>query len=307
MNKIEKRDRKLRKAIEAGARMVEVSISKIHWDIGHKKIKVTSKRLDYQIHWVLNCASDLIAQEKWFAQIFNENLTVRSPKFKEEPHRYIVIIEYRNFKKFVGREMKVKEAIDIFLKVPDVTLTAETGKAKIPLYFAGGQWADIHLYKNNICGVAIAYESEEFQEYRSDKKLRGKGTGREEPVFILLFSNEYGRAFVKNAMNRDGTQLQDHRLYRLKGEVQDLFQAIRWKNDLIALNTEQISKIVGWIWPPKNFYDRIYRIRKLLKILHENGFINKPTEHGKKIEKKAWVFYIRKRKLIGKEIRFSPK
>ena len=100
-------------------------------------------------------------------------------------------------------------------------------------------------------------------------------------------------------MNRDGTQLQDHRLYRLKGEVQDLFQSVRWKNDLIPLNTEQISKTVGWIWPPKDFKDRVYRIRKLLKILHENEFINKPTEHGKTWKTKAWVFYVRKRKLIG--------
>ena len=41
MNKMEKRDRKLRKAIEAGARMVEISSSKIAWDKGHDKIVVS--------------------------------------------------------------------------------------------------------------------------------------------------------------------------------------------------------------------------------------------------------------------------
>jgi len=298
MNELEK-DKKLRKAIEAGARMAETSISKIHWDIGHGKISVTSKRLDYQIHWVLNCAADLIAQEKWFAQVFNENLTVRSPKFSEEPHRYIVVIEYENFKKFVGREMKVKEAMEIFLKVPEVILTAKAGKVKIPLYFGDERWGDIGLYKDNICGVAIAHKKEEFGEHRSERKLRGKGAGKEEPVFILVFSNDYGHIFVKNAMDRDGTQLQDSELYRLLPEAQELFQSVRWKRDLIALNTEQISKTVGWVWPPKDFKDRVYRIRKLLKILHGNKFINRPTENGKTWETKAWVFYVRKRKLIG--------
>jgi len=154
------------------------------------------------------------------------------------------------------------------------------------------------FYKDNICGVGVAHEDEDLAKYRSDRKLRGKGAGREEPVFVFFFSNAYGLAFFQNARKRAGTQIQDPALYRLPPDAQELFQAVRWKNDLIALSAEQISKIVDWVWPPKNFYDRVYRIREILKILHKNGFINKPTEHGKKIEKKAWAFYVRKRKLI---------
>ncbi|MBL7082646.1 MAG: hypothetical protein ISS41_03305 [Candidatus Aminicenantes bacterium] len=304
--KLVKRDKKFLKALEAGARMAETSISKIHWDIGQEKIKVTPKRLDYQIHWVLDCASDLIAQEKWFEQVFKENLTVRNPKFLEEPHHYIVVIEYGIFRDFVGREIKVKEAVDIFLRVPEVILTSEPNKVKIPLYFGDERWGEIGLYKDNICGVAIAYE-DKFEQHRSNRKLRGRGVGKEEPVFILVFSNEYGRYFVKNAMHRKGTQLQDPNLYKLDPKAQELFQSVRWNNGLIVLNTESISRIVGWTWPVKRIqrlYERVDNCRKILKILKENEFINyddKTYELGRTIDRKAWRFFVRKRKLIGNQ------
>ena len=305
MNKMEKRDKKHRTAIESGARMVEISTSKIAWDKGHDKIKVTSGKLDYRAYQVLDCASDLIAQEHWFGTVIGSWDKANT----KEPERFLVVISYRQFLKFIGDKdgLNVKKVTEIFKVVPRIILE---GEIDIPYCLSDRNWLRISQYVDNICGIAVAHEDKEFGEHRSERKLRGKGAGKEEPVFILLFSSPYGLAFFRNAMNRKGTQLQDPALYRLRPEAQELFQAVRWKRDLIALNTEQISKIVGWIWPPKNFYDRIYRIRKLLKILHENDFINKPTEHGKKMEKKAWVFYVRKRKLIGyrqNDNRLSPK
>lgn len=290
---MEKRDRKLRKAIEAGARMVEISSSKIAWDKGHDKIKVTSGKLDYRAYQVLDCASDLIAQEHWFGAVIG---SWNEPNTKE-PERFLVPIAYRHFLDFIGDKHKLstEEVIKIFKEVPRITLE---GEINIPYCLAESQWLRISQYIDNICGLAIAHEDEKFKEHRSDRKLRGKGAGKEEPVFILLFSSSYGLAFFRNAMNRKGTQLQDPKLYRLRPEAQELFQSVRWKRDEIPLNTEQISKTVGWVWPPKDFKDRVYRIRKLLKILNENEFINKPTEHGKTWETKAWVFYVRKRKLI---------
>lgn len=145
------------------------------------------------------------------------------------------------------------------------------------------------------------------REKKERERVRDKKEGEEkivdekqgEPVFILFFHSDYGRAFIKNAMNRKGTQLQDVKLYSENPRAQDLFQAVRWISGLIIRNTKQISKNVGWKWPPADFKDRIYRIRKLLKILRENNFINKPTEQGKTWKTKAWAFYVRKRKLIG--------
>ena len=302
MNKMEKRDKKLRKAIEAGARLVEISSSKIAWDKGHGKIKVVSGKLDYRAYQVLDCASDLIAQEHWFGTVIGSWDKANT----KEPERFLVPITYRQFLKFIGDRdtLNVKKVTEIFEAIPKITLK---GEIDIPYCLADEKWLKISQYVDNICGIAIAHEDKEFGKHRSERKLRGKGAGKEEPVFIILFSSPYGLAFFRNAMNRDGTQLQDPALYRMRPEAQELFQSVRWKRDLIALNTEQISKTVGWIWPPKNFYDRVYRVRKLLKILHENKFINRPTEHGKTWEKKAWAFYVRKRKLIGEINSLSPK
>ncbi len=299
---MEKRDKKLRKAIEAGARLVEISSSKIAWDKGHGKIKVVSGKLDYRAYQVLDCASDLIAQEHWFGTVIGSWDKANT----KEPERFLVPITYRQFLKFIGDRdtLNVKKVTEIFEAIPKITLK---GEIDIPYCLADEKWLKISQYVDNICGIAIAHEDKEFGKHRSERKLRGKGAGKEEPVFIILFSSPYGLAFFRNAMNRDGTQLQDPALYRMRPEAQELFQSVRWKRDLIALNTEQISKTVGWIWPPKNFYDRVYRVRKLLKILHENKFINRPTEHGKTWEKKAWAFYVRKRKLIGEINSLSPK
>ena len=293
-SKIKKQARKLRKALKAGARMPEKSISKIRWDIGHGKIKVTSGKLDYRVHQILDCVADKIAQGHWFGQV----LGLRNSAITKEPDRYIVVIESSEFKNFIAdQKLNSKYICEIFKRVPDIVLE---GYTKIPFCLANNKWLDVNFYKDNICGVAIAWEFKEFRQYRSDRTLRGRGAGKEEPVFVFLFSNPYGLAFFRNAMRREGAQIQDPRLYHLSPEAQELFQAVRWKTDLIATNTEQASKMMSLTWPVArtNLYKRVNLIRKCLKILYENEFINQPTEHGKTIEKKAWVFYVRKRKLI---------
>lgn len=289
--KLAKRDKKFRNALEAGIRVAEISSSKIAWDIGHGKMEVRTGNLGYREHQILDCATYKIAQGYWFGY----TLGMRDKPDTEEPERFIVIIPYSEFVRFINakHKPKTKEVAEMFKNVGDITLD---GEVRIPFCLADGNWLMIEDYLDNICGVAIAREGGEYDKYRSDRKLRGKGKGKEEPVFILLFSSAYGLVFFRNSMHREGVQLLDPALYRLQPEAQVLYQSIRWKRDLIFLSTEQISKTVGWVWSPKNFRDRIYRIRKLLKILHDNGFINKVVEHGKTWETKAWAFYVRKGK-----------
>lgn len=301
MNKMEKRDKKLRTAIEAGARMVEISSSKIAWDKSHDKVKVVSGKLDYRTHQILDCVADKIAQKHWFGQV----LGLIGSSRQKEPDRYLVIVHAREFKNFImEQKLSNKYLIKIFKDVPKIVLD---GATKIPFPISKNKWLDIHFYEDNICGIALAYEGGEFEGYRSNHKQRGKGANFEEPVFIFLFSNPYGLAFFRSAMNRAGTQIQDPKLYRLSSKAQELFQAVRWNSGLIAVNTEQVSKMMNLKWPVKSksrLYERVNLIRKMLKILKDNEFINyneKTYEVGKKIEKKAWTFYVRKKRLIKNE------
>ena len=295
-NKIEKQNNKLRKALLAGGKMVEVSLSKIAWDIGHDKIKVVAGKLDYRMHQILDCAADKIAKDQWCGQI----LGFKSHG-KREPDRYLVIIESHAFKNFVGNQSLTNNyLIETFKKLPKVILEGET-KIPFPNPNPKKPWLDMHFYEDNICGVGVASEP----EHRSDYKQRGKGANIEEPVFVLFFCNEYGLAFFRSAMRRRGTQIQDvHALYRLSSKAQELFQAVRWRTGFIAINTEQASKMMNLKWPVKSksrLYERVNLIRKMLKILKDNEFINyndKTYEVGRKIEKKAWTFYTRKKKLI---------
>ncbi len=86
--------------------------------------------------------------------------------------------------------------------------------------------------------------------------------------------------------------------------AQELFQAIRWNNGFIAVNTEQASKMMNLTWPVKgrkNLYKRVNLVRKTLRILKDNEFINykdEAFEKGDRVERKAWTFYVRKKKLI---------
>jgi len=294
---LEKRNQKLRKAIEHGARMVEISLSKVAWDIGHDKVKAVSGKLDYRAHQILDCAADKIAQGYWFSQVFR----LKDSATTKEPDDYIVVIEAHEFKNFVENQtLTSKYLIKIFKDLAMIILDGE--ELNIPYCLSENRWLILRDFIDNICGVAIAYEREEYEKYRSDRKLRGKGAKTEEPVFIILFSSPYGKSFFRNAMHRAGTQIQDPELYALPPKTQELFQSIRWKRDLIILDPEQISKTVGWKWPPSNISKRVGKCRRLLKILYERNFINEVTERGKKIGKKDWVFYTRKRKLIKKEV-----
>ncbi len=172
-SKEERQKLKLRRALEAGAAMVEISSSKIAWDRGHDKIKVTSGKLDYRAHQVLDCAADLIAQEHWFGTVIG---SWDEPN-TEEPERFLVPISYRQFLNFIGdkHNLDTEDVIRIFKAVPEVILE---GEVDIPYCLAEGRWLRIKQYIDNICGLAIAQEDKEFEQYRSERKLRGKGAGR---------------------------------------------------------------------------------------------------------------------------------
>ncbi|MBA7641897.1 hypothetical protein ES703_49583 [subsurface metagenome] len=204
-----------------------------------------------------------------------------------------IIISAKEFKKYIGdQNISNKNIIKIFEDLPKATLK---GEVAIPFYTDEYQWVMIDFYVDNICGVAIAHESDEFGKYRSKRKLRGKGSGKEEPVFALLFSNTFGQAFFHHAQKREACQLLNQKLYELDPDTQELFQVVRWnEKGPIIMNVEEVSRAVGWTWPPGNIYDRVGRCQKLLDTLYKKNFINRPIERGKKTEDRSWLFYISK-------------
>ena len=286
--KKEKQDRKFKKALLGGARLVERSISKVGWDLAHGKVKVISGKLDYRSWQILDCAADKIAQDTWLPEVmFGKKMKPSDMEGKT------VIISAKEFKDYIGdHNISNKNLIKIFEDLPKATLK---GEVAIPFYTSEYQWVMVDFYVDNICGVAIAHESDEFGEYRSKRKLRGKGSGKEEPVFALIFSNTYGQAFFHHAQKREASQLLNQKLYELKPDAQELFQVVRWnEKGPIIMNVEEVSITVGWIWPPEDIYDRVRRCQDLLILLYKKKFINRPIERGKTAESRSWLFYISK-------------
>ncbi len=288
--KKEKRNEKLKKALEAGARVGERSISKISWDIAHNKIKVISGKLDYRSWQILNCATDKIAQTEWFSKVlFPEIIQTKNKKNESK----MVIISAKEFKDYIGNQnISNNNLIKIFKDLPKATLDGETS---IPFYFPKYEWVKIGFYTDNICGVALAHESTEFEKFRSKRKLRSKGSKEEEPVFILVFSNAYGQAFFHHSQKREACQLINQRLYKINSKAQELFQTIRWnEGSPIILNPEEISRAVGWSLPITNISARVKKCQRILDILYKENFINKPFPRGKSVEKRSWLFFLSK-------------
>ena len=289
--KKEKRDKKLKRALEAGARVVERSLSKVGWDMAHGKVKVVSGKLDYRSWQILDCVADKIAQGEWIAEVFN--LPHSNSGVEVGGERQMVVISAKEFKDYVGNQnISNKLIVKAFEDLPEAILK---GRITIPFYFPKYQWVTIYFYKDNICGLAIAHEDKEFEKYRSKRKLRSRGSGKEEPVFILIFSNPFGQTFFEHARKREACQLLNQKVYELDPNVQELFQAVRWnEKGPVIVNPEFISRAVGWIWPTSNIHARVKDCQNLLSILYEKNFINEPIERGESIEKKSWVFYISK-------------
>jgi hypothetical protein len=307
---LEKRDRKLLNAIKAGARIVENGFGKVLFEVGKGNVINTGQRLDYKRIWGFHCASDMIARQEWFS-LMSENLAIRDRQFHRLKDYYVVIIPFRKFKNYVGkRNMRVQEAIDIFKSMPRIVFESSRKNGSVKLNISG-EWRDITFASDNICGVMIASEQPTLEDIRSmEKKLRGRPRksdlksikeieDREEPVFILIFSNLQGRAFVESAMKRHGCRLHYLEMYQLDGRAQELYESIRWwgNKTLVHLDMEYISQVVGWKWPihgKQQIYKRRKSCQKLIDILYEEGFIAKPMPPTGKGEKTCWHFFIRK-------------
>jgi len=118
-------------------------------------------------------------------------------------------------------------------------------------------------------------------------------------VFILIFSNLQGRAFVESAMKRQGCRLHYLEMYQLDGRAQELFESLCWWGNKTPVHPdlEYISRVVGWKWPVKNrqrLRERKESCQRPINILYEKGFIAKPMPPTGKGEKTCWHFFIRK-------------
>lgn len=325
-DKLAKKDKKFLDAMNAGARIVEKGIGKVLFEIGKGNITNTGQRLDYKRIQVLHCVSDLVAKNEWFPLVTGmshipENTQLAKDK---DDGSYIVIIPFSYHKNFINdKNMKVQEAIDIFISMYRIGFESVVKDKPIKINI-GGKWKDVIFVGDNICGVLIASEHPTLNDIRSvRKKLRGrpresklirrfeedeeKGKyleigDREEPVFILVFSNKLGRSYIESAKERQGCRLHYSEMYRLDGRAQELFESVCWWGNKIPihLNMEYISRVVGWKWPVKNLprlSERRKSCQRLIDILYEEGFIAKPFPDGKptgKGEKTCWHFFVRK-------------
>ncbi len=286
---------KRKKALESVSRVVEKSISKIAWDLGGDKLKVTSGKLDYQTHWIMDTIANKISKTPQSS----EALGLKNADDPADPERLLTVLTCSEIKSFLkNQNISNKKIKELALRLPDLIFF---GKVKIPIAIEN-RWLIMNLYKDNFCGVAIANEHKEFFEYRSKKKLRSKGAGIEEPVFVFIFTNPYGKTFFRNAMKQSGRQFQNPKLYKLSPNAQNIFQAIRWKkdqtNDDITLGIERLSRIMNLKWPTTNIRKRVGRIREALKELYKNGFIIKPLETGEFSKDKVWIFKVDKKYLL---------
>jgi len=288
-------DEKFGAALAAGARVTELSLSKTHWEVG-RGIEIAKGVLDYQVHWVLAAAADKIFRKhsKWFAEFLKID-----EEGRREPKKYVISLSEHEIKEFLNRsDIKSKELFDAVMRIPELSLI---GKIKLPSVLVRSGWSEIALYKDNLCGIAVASKTT-FPQYLYGQKKRGRGAGEIENVFVFIFSNEFGKNFFRNAMSRKGVKLLPDRLFKLKPKAQELFFIMFWNNGLIMFNTEQISKKLGLEWPVKDLYSRVQYIEDLLNILYYDGLINKPHPQGKTIETRSWTVVIKKKYLNPKKL-----
>lgn len=289
---------KPKKPPESVCRIVEKSISKITWDLGGDELKITSGKLDYQTHWIMDAIANKIARNPQIPKA----LGLENADDLNDPERLLTVLTCSEIKSFLkNQNIGNRKIRELALRLPDLIFF---GKVKIPIAIEG-RWLILDFYKDNFCGVALANEHKEFYEHRSDRKLRSKGAGIEEPVFVFIFTNPYGKTFFRNAMRWNGRQLQNPKLYKLSPNAQNIFQAVRWKKDQknneIILGIERMSRIMNLKWPPIRMNERVVRIRRALKELHENGFIIKPIESGEFSKDKVWMFQVDKKYLLSEK------
>jgi len=294
------KDQKLIESVKAGSKVVEKSLSKVAWDVGQDKIQVTQGKLNYKSHRVLDTCADKVAKGTWLMKLTGENfwkIGSQQVVVDRDGECYMVIVTASEYREFISKpNLSNIQVCKDFEALPEIVLK---GDLLVPI---AGSWITITGYKDNICGLLLAHEGgDEAEAWRSKRKQRGRGAGEEEPVFILLFSNAYGKAWFKNAMNREDTQLQGREIYTIEPGAQDIFFAQRWYRDMIILDAEIASRILNLKWPTSNLRERVMRVESYLEILYTEGYITKPTKKGKHINRRTWIYWIAKRHYLNKQ------
>lgn len=205
------------------------------------------------------------------AESYNKKKFIKSPK----RHFSTVVISEGEIRKFVNKpNYSTSQITERVKNIGHFTL-----EGTVPIFCGRDGWINVPV-TGGFAEVWIAKEEERYFKYRSKRKLRGKGKGREENVFIIRFIGTWGTAYMLNILNNYVTVFPPRFYKDLSASAKTMFRAICGKGVSI-INIHQINKIFDWEEPMKNVPQRIIRIEKIWKELYKHGFIKKFTRYKK--------------------------
>lgn len=212
-----------------------------------------------------------------FEEHFSKKCFIKRP----DKRMNIIIISDEEIRKFIGKSRYSGDQIRERTK----NLGRITLEGTLPIFFGKDGWTNVSV-TGGFAEVWVASEKEEYFRFRSKRKLRGEGKGREENVYIVRFIGSWGTAYLFNVLNRRVTIFPPRFYRQLSANAKMLFRAICGK-PVSIINIHQISKILDWEEEVVNISKRVIAIEKLWAELRQEGFINKP----KKYEREGVIFW----------------
>ena len=207
-----------------------------------------------------------------------------------------IIIRESEIKKYLGRKWDIKDMVETAKLVPTITLY---GKINIFPY-QKSKWRPMTLgLSDNLCGVYIAHEKEEYHPLRSNNKLSGHGHKREEVVFILNFRRDWGRAFLLSLLKIRVDTIPPEIYSKLPPNTQMLYFSLIWNDWPVEYGVEAMSFLLELKWPTSNIRKRVKDIDKNLEkmfdilntIKFKKFFLKRPKKiQIGKIKDTKWLF-----------------
>ena len=124
------------------------------------------------------------------AEHYDKKKFIKSAKH----HFSTIVISEVEIRKFVNKpNYSTSQITERVKNIGHFTL-----EGTVPIFCGKDGWINVPV-TGGFAEVWIAKEEERYFKYRSKRKLRGKGKGREENVFIIRFIGTWGTAYIMNA------------------------------------------------------------------------------------------------------------
>lgn len=293
--------------------VVEKGLGQLFWEVGYGRVKFIDKRFEAKHLAILDLIGTKISNEGWIKKLVVEkklpvcNVGLSGEEIEQMIDNFDELSAKDRamfFPKFIalteGEIRKIQRgnpSSKLIEKTIDELTIIAIKKHSAGKIFYDGHWMNVSITGNFCNSILLASDDNEYAEYQTKRKRRGRGRGYEN-VYVIFFNTRMAAYFFNNLINAQANILPIE-FNKILSPLANILARMLILHKDRKLTLKVATKALSWS-EKTDSYDRINKINVLLRELKDKGMVVKDFSKPKRkkqgtIEDTYWNIWMHKK------------